>query len=239
MYEKNSINYERIFNRWVRLRRINTFVIFFIIAFSAIFYIPLIWQTLQESDITLSVVIFSLILIPFMSFFSFQFFYTFKSERIKISKEAIIYTAIVSADELKGGNQLKAALSLRIMLFAISDYLSQRAIKLGEELYSPIKFARIYLSLLLKRNLSFYIQNQCDTSELKFRLHKITSSLVGNDPLYYIDICNFLTWLGQDTKDAGDLTESFTEKHPLLTAFMLPIITVLGIIATIVIAVTK
>ncbi|GEM_PF-7089172 len=229
--DKNQKKYQSSFNRWARLRITTYSQMRFVIIFTLFLFGPLLWQIPQKASLIVSTILNLAVLSSIIAVALVIIFFTAKYDRVKLSRAAVIYTVKSTIDDLDDEDLIKAALSLNMMLLAISDYLSQKSLRLGELEFSPVKYIGIDSSSIIKRNLSFYLQSRCDTADLKLRLSKMATSLISNNRLAYRDISDLMIWLGRDTEDIGETEKNFTDKHqslmkllPLVLSFVGPLI---------------
>lgn len=239
MLDQNLLHYnqfinESTFNRWVQKKRTAVIDILFPSLMTIIFFIGIIQQLIKEVGNISSIIIFLIFLIFIGTIIFVTMYDSIKKERINIAREAAIFSIISTINDLNNGDRLKASLSLKTTLLAISDHLNKKTLKLGNRSYAPISFVGVNPTLLLKRNLSLYIQTNNEGTELVLKLYNIVYSLIVNYRYSYIFISDFYNWLGNETKDIGYTEQNFIDKHPLLMNFLPLIISILGVITIII-----
>lgn len=164
--------------------------------------------------------------------------YHFKWEVGQLSKEACVYAAIVAAEDLEGGNPVRASLSIDKLLLALSDYLGLKLVPLGSSSAAPSKYMQVTPETIPKRAVFRAIQASGDTKEFQERLRDLAIGLHGNDEdAGYPAAHQFLVWLDRTAEPHRQVSQSFLDKHRTLRTMLLKVAPVfLPLVSAIVVA---
>jgi len=141
----------------------------------------------------------------------------------KLSKEACIFAAIVAAEDLDGGNAVRACLSMDRLLLALSDFLGQKLVALGVSFVTPGEIMQVTPETIPKRAVFRAIQAIGDTKEFQERLRDLAIGLHGNEDAGYPAAHQFLVWLDRKAEPYRRISQSFLDKRPTLRTMLLKV----------------
>lgn len=141
----------------------------------------------------------------------------------RLAKEACVFAAIVAAEDLDGGNAVRACLSMDRLLLALSDYLELKLVPLGLSSAAPSKYMQVTPETIPKRAVFRAIQASEDTKEFQESLRDLAIGLHGNEDAGYPAAHQFLVWLDRTAEPYRKISQSFLDKRPTLRTMLLKV----------------
>lgn len=210
-------NNEDAFIRWERLGRWAK-VAFWVpptLLILVAFLLALVVPRMPESQIVEVVLIVWVVLIYATVFVIVQLC-VIKPRLGQLSKEACIFAAMVTVEELGRGNPVRASLSMSKLSLALSDFLGQKLVAFGVSCVAPRNIMHVTPETIPKRAVYRTIQASEETKDFQERLRDLAVGLRGNTDVGYLAAHHFLVWLDQKTEPYQKASKTFLDKRPTL-----------------------